>query len=228
MAALTQTDVKAMRDPKERREACRGGRRRLLRAVAQAAMSEALPKRRASGRPHTCVPADAKGLCKPGCRKHAAQCPHRKDGGLVFRQIKEKGRKTIPIPPELVTSLRAHRDAQFLQRITRRRASGTGPRSCVQPVERPAGRPSHDWQEWADILKAAGIPHVGIHACRHSAATLALEYGIALQVVQEMLGHSDIRVTQGYSHVSSALSKDAARRMGRLLRNPEQAPRETL
>jgi site-specific recombinase XerD len=82
--------------------------------------------------------------------------------------------------------------------------------------------PRRDWQEWADILKAAGIEHVGVHGARHSAATLALEYGIALQVVQEMFGHSDIRVTQKYSRVSSALSEDAARRMGRLLRRPDQ------
>jgi site-specific recombinase XerD len=37
---------------------------------------------------------------------------------------------------------------------------------------------------------------------RHSAATIALDEGIALAVVQEMLGHSDIRVTRGYTHVS--------------------------
>jgi site-specific recombinase XerD len=51
---------------------------------------------------------------------------------------------------------------------------------------------------------------------RHSAATIALE-GIALAVVQEMLGHSDIRVTRGYTHVSSLLAQDAAARVGRAL-----------
>jgi hypothetical protein len=55
------------------------------------------------------LPGDKK-LCQPGCVKHAAQCPDRKDGGLVFSEIKEKGRKTIPVPPELCEGLRAHRD----------------------------------------------------------------------------------------------------------------------
>jgi len=52
---------------------------------------------------------------------------------------------------------------------------------------------------------------------RHSAATIALDQGVALAVVQEMLGHSDIRVTRGYTHVSSLLAQDAAARLGQAL-----------
>ena len=85
-----------------------------------------------------------------------------------------------------------------------------------QPNGRPIG-PRADWQEWADILSAAGIPHQGVHAMRHSAATIALGEGVALAVVQEMLGHSDIRVTRGYTHVSGPLAEDAAARVGRAL-----------
>jgi hypothetical protein len=213
--------VRAIRDPQERRARAAEVVSACCEPWHKRPCQKRCPKKRASGRPHVCVLADATGLCKPGCRKHAAQCPHRKDGGLVFREIKEKGRKTIPIPPELVMGLRQHRDAQFLQKIT------VGDEWVDQDLVfclwngKPID-PRADWQEWTDILKAAGIPHVGTHAARHAAATLALEYGIALQVVQEMLGHSDIRVTEGYSHVSSALSKDAARRMGKLLRDPDQ------
>ena len=50
---------------------------------------------------------------------------------------------------------------------------------------------------------------------RHSAATIALDDGVALAVVQEMLSHSDIRVTRDYTHVSSLLAQDAAARVGR-------------
>ncbi len=86
--------------------------------------------------------------------------------------------------------------------------------------------PRRDWQEWADILKAAKLPHHRVHAMRHSAATIMLGKGIALPVVQEMLGHSDIRVTQGYTHVSSALTQDAAKRMGGLLLKPSEDSRD--
>jgi site-specific recombinase XerD len=58
---------------------------------------------------------------------------------------------------------------------------------------------------------------------RHSAATLALDEGVALAVVQELLGHSDIRVTRGYTHVSSLLAQDAAARVGRALFGGESA-----
>ena len=67
----------------------------------------------------------------------------------------------------------------------------------------PNGRPIDgraDWQEWSDILTEAGIAHVGVHAMRHSAATIAIDEGIALTVVQEQLGHADIRTTRGYVH----------------------------
>jgi site-specific recombinase XerD len=77
--------------------------------------------------------------------------------------------------------------------------------------------PRADWQEWSDILAEGGIPHTGTHAMRHSAATIALDHGVALAVVQEMLGHSDIRVTRGYTHVSSLLAQDAAARLGQAL-----------
>jgi site-specific recombinase XerD len=52
---------------------------------------------------------------------------------------------------------------------------------------------------------------------RRSAAILALDEGIAIAVVQEMLGHPDFRVTRGYTRVSSLLAQDAAARVGRAL-----------
>jgi len=84
------------------------------------------------------------------------------------------------------------------------------------PIARPID-PKADWREWSEILADAGLAHLGTHAMRHSAATIALEEGIALAVVQELLGHSDIRVTRGYTHVSSPLAQDAAARLGRAL-----------
>jgi integrase len=171
---------------------------------------------RKSGRPHVCIPPNDPRICPANCIGHAAACPDRYGGGLVFREIKERRRKTVPLPPELVAILRAHRAAQELERA---RAEDLWEDHDVV-FARENGRPidpKADWQEWSDILAAAGIPHYGVHAMRHSAATIALDEGIALAVVQELLGHSDIRVTRGYTHVSSLLAQDAAARLGRAL-----------
>lgn len=177
------------------------------------------PKVRASGRRHVCIPEDAPRLCPPGCTGHAAQCPRRRGGGLVFREIKERRRKTVPLPAELAGFLWAHRAEQARERLAAGNLWEDSDLVFCQPNGRPVD-PRADWQEWADILKAAGIPHLGVHAMRHSAATFALDEGVALAVVQEMLGHSDIRVTRGYSHVSTPLAEDAAARIGRALFGP--------
>ena len=171
---------------------------------------------RKSGRRHVCVPDGAPRLCKPGCRGHAAQCPQRRGGGLVFREIKERRRKTVPLPPELVAVLRKHRAAQSRERLAAANVWEDHDLVWCQENGRPIDSRA-DWQEWADILAEAGLPHAGVHAMRHSAATIAIHEGVALAVVQELLGHSDIRVTRDYVDVSSPLARDGAERVGRVL-----------
>src|SRR5262249_25042134 len=117
------------------------------------------------------------------------------------------------------TMLRAHRTAQLSGRL--RAANVWEDHDLVWCQEN--GRPLDyraDWQEWSGILTAAGIPHAGTHAMRHSAATIMLEHGVALAVRQEIPGDSDIRVTRGYTHVSSRLAEDAAGPMADALFGP--------
>jgi integrase len=171
---------------------------------------------RPSGRRHRCVRADNPRLCPKECCRHASTCPQRQSGGLVFRPIKEKRKKTIPLAPELVEILREHRKAQRKRRLAAGEAWQENDVIFTQANGRPID-PRDDWREWSDILDSAGIEHHGVHVARHTAATLLLDQGVALAVVQEMLGHSDIRVTRGYTHVTSPLTQDAAQRMGRAL-----------
>lgn len=57
--------------------------------------------------------------------------------------------------------------------------------------------------------KAAGVPIVSWHPLRHSFASKLANNGISIQVIQTLLGHSDIKVTQRYAHLEPATLVEA-------------------
>ena len=149
--------------------------------------------------------------CPDDCRDHATLCPQQRDGGLVFRPIKEKRHKSAWLGEGMIALLKEHRDAQFLQKLTADAEWEDNDLVWCQWNGRPID-PRRDWAEWAAILQAAGLPHHRVHAIRHSAATMLRDAGVAAEVIQEILGHSDIRVTRRYTHTGKGASQDASSR----------------
>ena len=63
---------------------------------------------------------------------------------------------------------------------------------------------------FADLLKRNNLPHIRFHDLRHSCATLLLEQGIDLKIIQEYIGHSVISTTANlYLHPNLELKKKA-------------------
>ena len=64
---------------------------------------------------------------------------------------------------------------------------------------------------WRPMLKRLGLPPVRLHDLRHSAATLWLEAGLPLKLVQELLGHASMTIRADvYSHILPADRRQAA------------------
>jgi integrase len=64
----------------------------------------------------------------------------------------------------------------------------------------------------------APIPVINVHALRHGWATLALEAGVPMKVVQDRLNHASERITADiYTHVRAPLQSDAAERVASLI-----------
>lgn len=184
-------------------------------------------------------------FCAEQCTRHASTCPDRQGGGLVLTPPKsKKSRRKAALPRPVAELFVEHRTWQEAQRVANPAWTGWGhdsktcdrrprAREVVCPKCRKATRKDllvftqasgqpvdarRDWQEWADLLSELGLPHYRPHDSRHFAATTALEEGVDVVVVQEMLGHATPAFTQAtYQHVRPALQRSAADKMGAAL-----------
>jgi integrase len=110
-----------------------------------------------------------------------------------------------------VAALTAHRDRQAVERLVA--GESYAGHDFVFADER--GEPLQGTviykYHWRPMLKRLGLPAVRLHDCRHSAATLQLEAGVDMKIVQENLGHASITITSDiYSHVMDRLRREAA------------------
>lgn len=140
-----------------------------------------------------------------GCRRGELAAlrveDYRADAGSIHVRESKSGRsRHVPLSAEGV---------EFFGELTAGRAGG-------ETLLTRAGRP---WQkndqvrELHEACTRAGIaPAIGIHVCRHTYGSWLAMRGVALQVIAELLGHSDTRITQRhYGHLAPSYVAEVLR-----------------
>lgn len=182
--------------------------------------------KRVSGRRHTCQKPCPPGctehngrcprFCAPGCTRHAKACPQRK-GGLRFTRPKGKRKRAVPIPAQLIPSLRKHLEDQGAERRTAAGNWEDWDLVWCQPNGRPTGT-HDDRDEWKALLAEAGITRdIGVHGARHTCGTLLGEQHVNMHVIQRILGHAQVSTTRIYTDPTDPLAREAVDRIGRML-----------
>lgn len=121
-----------------------------------------------------------------------------------------RGRRMVALDPQTVKALKAHRQAQLLERAL----MGDDYSDEDLVFARGDGTPLHP-DTFADAfyrhVKAAKLPRIRFHDLRHTHATLALAAGVHPKVVSERLGHASVTITlDTYSHAIPAMQETAA------------------
>jgi integrase len=112
--------------------------------------------------------------------------------------------RKIPLLPSVEVML--ERQAQLVSELKDRAGEKWNDNSLVFPTDEGN---IHDLSglrsSMKRILKRAGLPHMTVHALRHTYATTALNAGVAAQNVARLLGHKDGATTlRFYAHYINA------------------------
>jgi integrase len=133
------------------------------------------------------------------------------------------GARTVALDAATVEALRTHRVAQRAEFMR----LGVRPDHDLVFTGREAKGiwPQRITARFRDLSDELGLPRIGVHGLRHSAATWMISHGLDAKVVAQRLGHAHVSITLGlYTHVlpahdraavdafASALSTSRARR----------------
>ena len=131
-------------------------------------------------------------------------CHDGKNGLVIDEPKTATSRRTIPLPKQLmplVKMLKKRSDSDFA-------VSSHGKPVSVRSYQR----------SFELLLKKLDIPHRGFHSLRHTFATRAIECGMDVKTLSEILGHKNPTVTLNrYAHSLMEHKQDMMNRLGKLL-----------
>ncbi len=117
----------------------------------------------------------------------------------------ECSQRTIPIPKQLIPRIKEqkkHTNGNFV--VIGKSEYGVGVRSYQRTFE--------------NLLKKLDVEHKGFHSLRHTFATRALECGMDIKTLSEILGHTNASITlKRYAHSMLEHKTEMMNRVGKLL-----------
>ena len=131
-------------------------------------------------------------------------CHDSKDGRVVEEPKTPSSRRIIPLPKQLLPLLKS---------LKKRSASSFVISSNGKPVF------VRSYQRTFELLLIKlRIPHKGFHSLRHTFATRAIECGMDVKTLSEILGHKNPTITLNrYAHSLIEHKKEMMNRLGKLL-----------
>jgi len=136
-------------------------------------------------------------------------CHYGKDERNSFGRITDTPKtkssvRTIPIPKQLMPHLRAIKKKSCSTHVV----SNGSKLISVRSYQR----------SFSTLLKKLNIPHRGFHSLRHTFATRALECGMDVKTLSEILGHKNPTVTLNrYAHSLMKHKREMMNKLGKLL-----------
>jgi integrase len=130
-------------------------------------------------------------------------------GGTVEKGTKSAaGNRTISLDPSTLAALKVWRAAQRAEFM----ALGIRPAHAYVFTGIAGGplMPNKVTAAFKRVCQHLGLPEVGVHGLRHSAATFLVASGKNPKVVAQRLGHDVVTLMRTYAHVTPAHDRDAA------------------
>jgi integrase len=145
-----------------------------------------------------------------------------KDEGLVFRQVKQKEVRTLPLTQTQLIILETHRDYQSMNK--QNWVSDEGlifPNTIGRPLD---AKREHKW--WKDLLNRAGVKNYTIYQMRKTAFTHFANLGVPHATLLAYSGHTNIGTVMKHYAFSTSESMETALAGMDALRPTNQSTKE--
>lgn len=158
--------------------------------------------------------------CGDPCGRKAGYCPQRKRTNPETADTKSRaGRRVVGLPAQLADLLTAHQVKQEAERLE----AGGKWADEGWLFATPDGRGTStrtDYDDWKELLAAAGVRDGRLHDARHTAATVLLILGVSERAVMGLMGWSTTAMAARYQHMVDTVRTDVARQVDGLIWKP--------